>query len=127
MMSDHPYLPDLEFASGNAVTPELSKQFLDAGARVSGPARSLAPLLGVARSIQSAGGRVTAAYRRMVLRVVKDTDVCRIAGHPIRVQPWEEMPGHHQNWMRVIRCHCGVVHHFQFCNNWRNPDEDWKA
>lgn len=129
-MTDHPYLPDLIFAPGGTVTPEFAQRFADAGA--SAPARSRELALAGARAIQPARRRVTAALGRAVLATRRLTAravvvasnshaVCRIGGHKLVARQWHEVPGHYENWSRIVRCECGRFGHIQSCHAHTSP------
>ncbi|HTN72854.1 MAG TPA: hypothetical protein VMO00_17365 [Methylomirabilota bacterium] len=46
---------------------------------------------------------------------------CALDGHVVKTFPWQEIPGHWENWGRAVRCDCGAVAHFQVCHHHENP------
>lgn len=74
------------------------------------------------RALQSGRRGVTDATGRAVLSVSKNRVLCAARGHKIVARPWVEIPGHYENWHRLVGCQCGKVLTLQSCSNYQSPD-----
>lgn len=125
-MKKNPYLPELDWSDiGLVLPPHIEQIFLDA--EVKAPARGPGALRRVFGALQSVPSRVTAATGRAVLWVTKSPNVCQARGHQIVGRPWVEVPGHYENWHRVVGCECGKILHLQSCHNHQNPSLSFLA
>lgn len=120
MKVPHPYLPELDWTGFDtfALLPtDFMELFADAALKeaVRGPS---ARVLG---GLQAARHRVTAIAGRTVLKVTKNKNMCAVRGHPIRAKAWVEVPGHYENWFRVVGCECGKLAHLQTASHHQDP------
>jgi hypothetical protein len=111
------YLPELDWSDAGGVSVEFMNLYAGVKVPVRGPgvwARTLGTL-------QSARRCFTAAAGWTVLKVTKSPNVCQARGHQIVGRPWVEIPGHYENWHRLVGCECGHVLKLQSCHNHQNP------
>jgi hypothetical protein len=124
MNERNPYLPELDWSDcgiDGLMTPEFMDKYLDAEACASGSARGPGIGAHILGSLQSAQRRVTAIAGRAVLKTTKNPSICQVRGHQIVARPWVNIPGHYENWFRVVGCECGKIMHLQAMHHHQDP------
>jgi hypothetical protein len=112
-------LPELDWTGAGDVPEDFNERYRDVA--VQAAARGANVLTRTFRGLQSGQRGVTDVSGRAVLHVTKNKDVCEAFGHQIVARPWKEVPGHYENWHRLIGCQCGRILELQSCHNYQNP------
>ena len=119
MKEPHPYLPELDWTDAGDAPIDFVTLYLDAVAKA--PARGQGRLQRALGSLQRTRSRFTAGTGRAVVKATSNPALCASLGHQIVARPWVEIPGHYENWHRLVGCRCGKVLHLQSCNNHQDP------
>jgi hypothetical protein len=120
-MPDHPFLPKFGLHGETVISDEFMSRYLDAG-RKTRPVRPASISKGIGAAVQSARREVTATFERTVLKATKSPQLCAAKGHVVFARPWVEVPGHYDNWFRVVGCECGKLAVLQTTHSHQDPD-----
>lgn len=112
-------LPELDWSQGGVLSAPFMQKYLDAVGQTT--ARGQTRLQRAVGSLQRARSRFTAGTGRVVVKATASPALCASLGHQIVARPWVEIPGHYENWHRLVGCRCGKVLHLQSCNNHQDP------
>jgi hypothetical protein len=120
MNQSHPYLPELDWMDAEVVPGDFAEMYREAAVQAAarGPGVRQRALGG----LQAARHRITTAAGQTVLKATKNENICAARGHQIVAKPWVEVPGHYENWHRVVGCECGKIAKLQSCSHHQNPD-----